>query len=147
MRAFALLALLPSLTVALPSAHPLAELITRSAPAEAKAVLKSVTSSGSGCAKNSAAFLFRDDATIAFDAMVLDSTQTKRSVKCLITAELGLDPAWKFTVGRASTTRGYVDNEGGSYALKFVAGGKTVSARRLLGDGDLAQRILLICML
>ena len=132
MRSYTIVAVLPALVASLPTtstgAYEIAKSIVSRAPDEAKAVLKSVTSSGTGCASNSAAFLFRDDATIAFDSLVLDSTGTVRSKRCLITMDLQLDPAWKYTINKATQGRGYVENQGGSYKIAYTAAGKTVSA-------------------
>lgn len=132
MRPTTLIASLPALVAALPTttsgAYEVARRIVARAPEEAKAVLKSVTSTGSGCAANSAAFVFQDDATVAFDSLVLDSTEAVRTKRCLVTIDLQLDPVWKYTINKATTTRGYVENEGGSYKVAYTAGGKTVNA-------------------
>ncbi|KAF2691701.1 hypothetical protein K458DRAFT_257770, partial [Lentithecium fluviatile CBS 122367] len=112
-----LLTSLPALVAALPTTstgvYEVAKSIVARAPDEAKAVIKSVKSTGAGCAANSAAFIFQDDATVAFDSLVLDSTETVRTKRCLITIDLQLDPAWKYTINKATTIRGYVENEGG----------------------------------
>jgi hypothetical protein len=131
MRPTILVASLPALVSALPStpigAYEAAKNIIARAPVEAKAVLKSVTSTGTGCAGNSAAFIFQDDAIVAFDSLVLDSTEATRAKRCLITIDLQLDSAWKYTINKATAVRGYVENEGGSYKVTYTVAGKTVS--------------------
>jgi hypothetical protein len=129
---FALFSLLPALVPALPTtsneASQFAKDIIARAPEGANAVVKSVNSTGTGCAANSASFLFQDSATVAFDSLVLASTDTVRSKRCLITIDLQLDPAWKYTINKATTVIGYVENQGGSYNITYTAAGKKVSA-------------------
>jgi hypothetical protein len=132
MRRFALFSLLSALVSALPTtsieAYQIAEEIFARAPEGANAVVKSVNSTGTGCTANSASFIFQDSATVAFDSLVLASTDTVRSKRCLITIDLQLDPAWKYTINKATTVIGYVENQGGSYNITYTAAGKTVSA-------------------
>jgi hypothetical protein len=135
MQLFNLIAFLPALVAALPTtstgAYEIAKSIVARAPDEAKAVLKNVTSSGTGCAPNSAAFVFGDGAVVAFDSLILDSTETARSKRCLITIDIGLDPKWKYTINKSTTVRGFVENQGGSYKVAYTAAGKTVSIATL----------------
>lgn len=131
MRSVTLIACLPALATALPTtsteAYKAARALVARAPPEAKAVLKSVTSSGTGCSTNSGGFIFKDDATIAFDSMLVESTMTNPSTHCLITIDLGLDSKWKYTINKATNIRGYVDGGNAVYKVTYTAGGKTVS--------------------
>src|SRR4051812_39474752 len=84
-------------TSALPSIQGITQQISKRAPPEAKGVIRNVTSSGSGCASNSAAFIISDNATLAFDSMVVD-TVTTPSVTCIVSVDLGLDKGWKYII-------------------------------------------------
>lgn len=149
MRPASIFALLPAVTIALPTTettgYELAKaIIARTAPPEAKVVLKSVTSSGSGCAANSAAFVFKDDATLAFDAMLISGSDATKTKKCLITMDLQLDSKWQYTINKATDVRGFAQGDGGaSYKVTYTAGGKTVSVsvenHNHLGDNMLAD--------
>lgn len=124
--------LLSSLATALPiiSIHAvaIARSIVARAPPEANATLRSVTSSGTGCASNSAAFLIKDDATLAFDSLTVDSSSVAQaSKKCLITLDLQLDPKWKYTINTATDVRGYTDGASASFKAVYTVGGKSVS--------------------
>ena len=122
--------LLPALVAAFPRpslvVRELADSIVARAPPEANALLKSVTANGTGCTGNSASFVFGDSATVGFDSMVVDSTQIDKTKRCVITFNLQLDSEWKYTINKATNVRGYVENDGGSYKVKYSAGGKTV---------------------
>jgi len=123
---------LPVLTAALPTTtsaiYNLARSIAAGAPTEANAVLKSVASSGTGCANNSASFIFQNDASsLAFDNMIVDTTMSDKSRRCIITIDLEVDKKWKYTINKATSARGYANGEGGSYKVVYTAGGKTVS--------------------
>lgn len=136
MRSALLFSVLAGFTAALPTTSTnvlnVARRIVARAPPEANAVLKSVTSSGTGCASNSAAFLIKDDATLAFDSLIVDSTDVaSASKKCLITIDLQLDPKWKYTINRASDVRGYTDGASGTFKSTYTVGGKTVSVLNL----------------
>lgn len=123
---------LPTLVVALPTTSLLVygaakSIITR-APPEAGAVLRSASASGTGCAANSASFVFGvgDGATVGFDNMIVDSTLVDKSKRCVITFDLQLDSKWKYTINKATNVRGYAEKEGGSYKVAYTVGGKTV---------------------
>ncbi|KAF2476669.1 uncharacterized protein BDR25DRAFT_375720 [Lindgomyces ingoldianus] len=121
------LPLLATLGATLPTAEDysldIAKAIVARAPPEAKAVLKSTTSTGTGCGPNSAAFLINDNATVAFDAMVVESTSKDLSKKCLITIDLQLDPKWKYTINKASDIRGYIDHGNAKIKVLYTVGG------------------------
>jgi hypothetical protein len=130
MRSTILLPLLATLATAAPTtsheALNLARSIVARAPVEAKAVLKSVTSSGTGCASNSAAFIFQDNATIAFDALVAEPTAPTKA--CRITVDVQVDPKWKYIINEQSTAQGYADGGAGTFSAVYTVNGKKVSA-------------------
>ena len=130
MRSAIIVPLLASIATALPTTpveviHAARRIAAR-APPEANVVLKSVTTSGTGCAPNSAAFLIQDDATIGFESLVADTTATA-STRCLITIDLQLDSKWKYTINTFSTARGYVQDVSGTFKALYTVNGKTVS--------------------
>ena len=102
------------------------ETIIASAPPEAHAVLKSVSTSGSGCANNSASFLIKDSATLAFDSMVVDSTEAVPTKKCTVVIDLALDSKWSYTINQATVIRGYGVHGSGNFAAVYTVGTKTV---------------------
>lgn len=131
MRSFLTLSLLAGLTTAFPTTSPsaltIAKRIVARAPPEAKAVLKSVSSSGTGCAPNSAAFIIKDDAVLAFDSLIVDSSSPASSSKqCLITIDLALDPKWKYTINRRSGVRGWTDGASANFKAVYTVSGKSV---------------------
>ncbi|KAF2192174.1 hypothetical protein K469DRAFT_745680 [Zopfia rhizophila CBS 207.26] len=135
MRSTLLISLLTTATLALPTVQDspleIAKAIVSRAPPEAKAVLKSVSSTGTGCAPNSAAFIIADDATLAFDSMVVDSSMTELTKRCLVTVDLSLDPKWKYTVNAKGTTiRGWADQA----VAKFRAEYKSVATGDITGS-------------
>ena len=131
MRSALIVPLLASLATALPTtpveAIHAAHRIAARAPPEANAVLKSVTTTGTGCAPNSAAFLIQDDATIGFDSLLVD-TISAASTRCLITIDLQLDSKWKYTINTHSAARGYVQDASGTFRTLYTLNGKTVSS-------------------
>lgn len=129
-------ALLPALAVALPATpaavQDVAKAIFARAPPEANAVLKSATASGTGCASNSASFVFSDSAIVGFDNMIVDSTEVDKTKRCVITIDLRLDTKWKYTINKATNMRGYVENEGASYTVAYTVGGTKVCGTLLV---------------
>ena len=125
-------ALLPALVGALPTTpsiiHDVAKNIIARAPPEAGAVLKSASASGTGCAANSASFVFGvgDGATVGFDNMIVDGTLVDKTKRCVISLDLQLDSKWKYTINKATNVRGYAEKEGGSYKVAYTVGGKMV---------------------
>ncbi|KAF2009306.1 hypothetical protein BU24DRAFT_455821 [Aaosphaeria arxii CBS 175.79] len=121
--------LLASFASALPTTSleitNIARSIVARAPPEAKANLKSVASSGTGCASNSAAFVIKDDAVLGFDSLVVDSTLPAVIKKCLVTIDLQVDPKWKYTINKVSQIRGYIDNASGSFKAIYTVNGTT----------------------
>jgi hypothetical protein len=107
----------------------IAKRIVARAPPEANAVLKSATTSGTGCGPNSAQFLYVDGATAAFDSLIVDTTDpASASKKCLITIDIKLDPKWKYTINKQSTVRGYVAGGKGTFKAVYKTGSSTVSS-------------------
>lgn len=95
---------------ALPSFHNVTRRITSAAPPEAKAVLRNVTSFGTGCAPNSAAFVIADNATLAFDSMIVDTSTAPVSRACSVSVNLSVDKGWKYVVNaQGAKIRGYAD--------------------------------------
>ncbi|KAH7120013.1 hypothetical protein B0J11DRAFT_617026 [Dendryphion nanum] len=128
MRSTIIVSLLASIATALPTtpveAINAARRIAARAPEEAKAVLKSVTSSGTGCAGNSGSFLIQDDATIGFDALTVDSASGAVASRCLITIDLRLDSKWKYTINTRSAVRGYVDGVSATFSGLYTVNGQ-----------------------
>ncbi|KAF2752004.1 hypothetical protein M011DRAFT_13128 [Sporormia fimetaria CBS 119925] len=128
MHAVALFSLLAGLTAAAPTtsikAANLARSIVARAPAGANPVLKSVTSTGSGCNANSAQFVYNDQASVVFDAMVV-STDV-RTTSCVLEFDLELDPAWKYTVDKRGQLQGYSEGGNGRFKSTFSLAGQTV---------------------
>ncbi|KAJ4293118.1 hypothetical protein N0V90_008400 [Kalmusia sp. IMI 367209] len=118
------------------SVHGIAKSIIARAPPEANVVLKSVTASGTGCAGNSASFVFQDDATVGFDSMIVDSTQVDKTKRCVITIDLQLDPKWKYTINKATNLRGFIINEGGSYKVAYTVGGAASEVSSVITPTD-----------
>jgi hypothetical protein len=133
MHAAFILSLLAAAATAAPTtsveALNLAKRIVARAPEDAKAVLKSVTSSGSGCASNSAGFIFSDNASVAFDAMVVQTEDPAEANKnCRFTIDIQTDPTWKYTINKKSVAQGYTDGAWANFKAVYTVGGKTVSA-------------------
>ncbi|KAF2000201.1 hypothetical protein P154DRAFT_620329 [Amniculicola lignicola CBS 123094] len=126
------LPLLASLATSFPTtpyhAYEVAKAIVARAPPEANAVIKSVTSSGTGCAGNSASFLIEEGATVAFDAMVVDFTETNPAKSCLVILDLQLNPKWKYTINKATDIRGFIDGASATYKVVYTVSGKTSQA-------------------
>jgi hypothetical protein len=110
--ALAVIAFLACLTTVTPMFRDAAiegtQQLSRDAPPEAKAVLKSIKTSGSGCGNNAETFIFKENATMSFDSMVVDNTTKVK--KCVIEVDIQLDPKWKYTINTATTIRGYMEN-------------------------------------
>jgi len=129
MHSHILFSLLAATATAAPTALDIANAIMARAPVGSNPVLKSATSSGTGCAPNTAAFVFQDDATVAFDAMVLSSDETDKTKTCTIVVDIGLDAGWKFTAAPNAVLHGYGEGPSGfqfDVGVKYAANGVTV---------------------
>ncbi|ORY01280.1 hypothetical protein BCR34DRAFT_575018 [Clohesyomyces aquaticus] len=126
-----LIPLLAIFATALPTTNnhaiTIAKTMVARAPPEANAVLKSVTSAGTGCSGNSAQFIIKDNASMAFDSMIVESGEADLSKKCVVTIDLQLDPAWKYTINKATTIRGFVDHANATAKVLYTVAGQTVS--------------------
>ncbi|KAF2260430.1 hypothetical protein CC78DRAFT_620261 [Lojkania enalia] len=125
--------LIASLATAFPTPEEqalenIAKAILSRAPIEANPVLKSVTSSGTGCASNSAAFIIEESATLAFDSMVVNRNTVGLQKKCLIVLDLEVDPSWKYTINKASDLRGYVDQADATFSAVYQVGSSSSAA-------------------
>jgi hypothetical protein len=134
MHAAFVLSLLASVATAVPTTSTEALNVARSivarAPPEAKAVLKSVASSGTGCAPNSAGFVYGDNAAVIFDNMVVHTEDPAEANKnCKITIDIGLDSKWRYTINKQSVVKGYTDGATAAFKAVYTVGGKTVCSQ------------------
>ncbi|KAH8679051.1 hypothetical protein BGZ60DRAFT_482723 [Tricladium varicosporioides] len=116
-----LLSIFGATVIAHPIIDNIATVLLSTAPPEAKAVLKSVKATGTGCPGfNSALFVYQSNATAAFDALIVDVSQADKTKTCVATVDIGLADGWRYTVGKSTRIRGYGEVLAGSSADRAI---------------------------